>query len=121
MTEHHDDDKKLVNFLRQNRPQIPPTSPKLEDKIIYQISQYPENTRSRKIEKFIYIFQIHRRFLYFFSPVIAVGIIIFISSNHLLTPQKPSESEISKIEDFMENNWHDTLTDKPENYSTFDN
>jgi hypothetical protein len=121
MTEHHDDDINLVNFLRQNRPQIPPTSPELEEKILQQVSQYQEKTGSSKRGNVISIPSFQSRFLYLFPSAIAAGIIIFISSYRLLTPQQsPSEIELSKIEAFMENNWHDSLSEKPETSSFLD-
>jgi hypothetical protein len=120
MTEHHDDDINLVNFLRQNRPQIPPASPELEEKILQQVSQYQEKTGNSKRENVTSISRFKRRFLYLFPSAIAAGIVIFISSYRLLTPQQPSEVELSKIEAFMENNWHDALSERPEVSSFLD-
>ena len=35
------DDQRLVDFLRQNRPEIPPSSPELEDKLFQAITSSP--------------------------------------------------------------------------------
>lgn len=32
------DDQRLVDFLRQNRPEIPPSSPDLEEKLFHTIA-----------------------------------------------------------------------------------
>jgi hypothetical protein len=113
MTEHHDDDTNLVDFLRQNRPPIPPSSPKLEEQILLSVTQYQANQGESKNKNITDIPRFSRRFLYLF-PSIAAGIIILISSHRLLHPQQPSELELSKIEAFMENNWHGAISEKPE-------
>jgi hypothetical protein len=114
MNEHHDDDTNLVNFLRQNRLPIPPSSPELEEKILLSVTQYQANQGESQNKNITDIPRFSRRVLYSFSSI-AAGIIILISSHSLLYPQLPSELELSKIEDFMENNWHGAISEKPEN------
>jgi hypothetical protein len=113
MTKHHDDDPNLVNFLRQHRPQIPPTSPELEGNILQQVSQYQASKR----EKLISIADFQRRFLYLLSPAMAMGLVIFISNYRAINSPQISDGELSKIGTFMENNWHDALSEQPENNS----
>ena len=113
MTKHHDDDPNLVNFLRQHRPQIPPTSPELEENILLQVSQY----KASKRKKLISISDFQHLFLYLFSPAIALGLVIFIANHRIINSPQISDGELSKIETFMENNWHDALGEQPENNS----
>lgn len=41
MTKLPNDDQRLVDFLRQNRPEIPPSNPELEEKIFQAIASSP--------------------------------------------------------------------------------
>ena len=134
------DDQRLVDFLRQNRPEIPPSSPELEEKLFQAIASSPipqlhhnsSNHRSRY------------RQLWLVPPAIAASAALVLAGNYLrvnnsltnsfaanklnntnssatnllvskpnyLPDQKYSHNhqELVKIETFLENNWSGVVT-----------
>lgn len=134
------DDQSLVDFLRQNRPEIPPSSPDLEEKLFQAIASSPTpqlhhnspNHRSRY------------RQLWLVPPAIAASAALVFAGNYLrensslinsfaahkLNNTNSSETnlqasnynylleqnyshnhqELVKIETFLENNWSGVVT-----------
>ena len=103
MTQFPHDDQNLVDFLRQNCPEVPPSSPDLEWRICQQVKASP--------------IQAHGHFsrLWLVPPVIAAGLLAFIVGYPTFAPNKPSPAEIAKLEAFMESNWQGTVNDSLEN------
>jgi hypothetical protein len=100
------DDKELINFVKEYHPQVPNASPELEAKILQQISQ-------EKRENVVNLKPLNRRLFYLFPSSLAAGLVIFIATSRLM-PHQPTDAELSKIESFMENNWHGTVSGYPE-------
>jgi len=79
MTNLPNDDQRLVDFLRQNRPEIPPSSPDLEEKLFQAIASSPPpqlhhhspNNHSRS------------RQLWLIPPTIAASVALVWAGNYL--------------------------------------
>ncbi|MEH2070821.1 MAG: hypothetical protein V7K47_22110 [Nostoc sp.] len=96
-----DDDRDLVNFVRQHRPEVPPASPDLSQKILQQV------------ETSIQPLPHHSR-LWLVPPVIAAGLVAAFVSYRALVPAKPSEAELATLQTFIESNWQGTVNEYPE-------
>jgi hypothetical protein len=103
MTRLTDDDENLINFLRQNSPEVPPASPDLEWQICQQIKVAP-------IERNRYRFP-----LWLMQPAMAAGLLAFMIGYPSFAPSKPSPAEMAKLEAFMESNWQATVGDNLDN------
>ncbi|MBE9229951.1 hypothetical protein IQ264_31615 [Phormidium sp. LEGE 05292] len=140
MSKLPNDDQRLVDFLRQNRPEIPPSSPDLEEKLFQAIasSTLPQlHHNSRKHSS-------RYRQLWLVPPAIAASVALVLAGNYLrgnssltnsfainklnnnnssatnllvsksnyLPEQNYSRNrqELVKIESFLENNWSGVVT-----------
>jgi hypothetical protein len=106
---HNDNDQNLINFIRQNKPAVPPSSPDLENRILqYVETRYiasPQNIASPQkdnIQK--------RRHIFFFSSAIAAGLIAAVVTYRNAMLLQPSAAELNNLEAFMENNWYGSLS-----------
>ncbi|UBF29004.1 hypothetical protein K9N68_14890 [Kovacikia minuta CCNUW1] len=102
MTRFPDDDKKLIQFMRQHRPQPPSALPGLEDRILAAVEQpdQPQRSRPRRWYRSTWI-----------PPAIAAGLLVSVVSYHTLTPPKPNSTYIASLETFVETSWQGTVTD----------
>ncbi|MGA7932695.1 MAG: hypothetical protein WCA35_03870 [Kovacikia sp.] len=102
MTRFPDDDKKLVQFMRQHRPQPPAAQPTLEDRVLAAIEQpeMPQRSRQRRWYQSSWI-----------PPAIAAGLIASAVSYHALTPRQPSSTDMASLETFVENSWQGSVSD----------
>jgi hypothetical protein len=102
MTRFPDDDKKLIQFVRQHRPQPPSAPPALEDRILDAVEQpnLPRRSRQRRWYRSSWI-----------PPAIAASLLVSLASYHVLTPQKPNSTDIASLETFVENSWQATASD----------
>jgi hypothetical protein len=95
------DDERLVKFLRQHRPSVPPAAPGLEDQIMQAVassgSHYPV-----------------RRRLWVVPPVaIAAGVLIAWVGHQVLTPPMATVDP-ANLEAFLEDNWDGVVSETPE-------
>ncbi|MFB2837896.1 hypothetical protein [Floridanema evergladense] len=127
------DDQRLVNFLRQNRPEIPPSDPELEEKLFQAIASSPTPQLHHHSPKNT---SRHRQ-LWLVPPAIAASLALMFAGNYLrerspltstsatVSPnnnlaskynyfpdetQRPNHKELVKIESFLENNWSGVVT-----------
>lgn len=140
MSKLPNDDQRLVDFLQQNRPEIPPSSPDLEEKLFQAIAssstpQLHHNSRNHSSRY---------RQLWLVPPAIAASAALVLAGNYLrenssltnsfaahqlnktnsaetnlqasnynyLPGQNYSQNrqELVKIETFLENNWSGVVT-----------
>ncbi|XZN89075.1 MAG: hypothetical protein ACM65M_15460 [Microcoleus sp.] len=110
-------DQKLVNFLKQNRPNCPEAAPDLELKLLATIERneqiekkpiYRKNVSSivSKNRSIVPSFS-HWRF----PAAIAGMLILFGSGYRLLFPAQFNPDEGAHLEAFLVNNWEEVLHD----------
>jgi hypothetical protein len=108
MTQFPRDDSDLVNFLRQNRPQVPSASLDLEQQILQNIAMLHPTSQPTQIRR-------RRPVLWLIPSVIAASLVAAVVGYRVLIPtQEANPAELAKLERFMENNWHGTVGDPPE-------
>jgi hypothetical protein len=93
MTHKPEDDRDLVNFLRQHRPIPPPASADLENQIMRKIAP-----RRRPIRWWVG------------SGALAAGLATAILSYRVLQPVPPSTTELASVEAFMESSWSSSIS-----------
>lgn len=103
-------DKKLVDFLKQYRPNIPEAAPDLEQKLLaaldrdevdrpkisnreLQFNSRQKRSRISSIAKWA------------FPPAIAAGLLVSWSGYRLLVPSPVQPDEAAHLEAFLINNW----------------
>ncbi|KST67318.1 hypothetical protein [Mastigocoleus testarum] len=112
MTQPPKNERDLVDFLRQNRPEVPQAPPDLEEVIFQKINTIQE-TNTTPTDKYLLfkisnILKIFRNFRGIFPALLTAGLAIFIIINHLKTTEF-SNAEVAHIEEFIEENWHEIL------------
>jgi hypothetical protein len=106
MTNLNDDDR-LIEFLRQHRPSVPPAAPDLEDQILQAVADSD-------------VKHLHRRRLWAMPAAIAVGALIASVGYQILTPPQPPKIAVDRavdpasVEAFLEDNWNASLGETPE-------
>ncbi|MBV9387089.1 MAG: hypothetical protein JOZ78_11745 [Chroococcidiopsidaceae cyanobacterium CP_BM_ER_R8_30] len=92
------DDERLVEFLHQHRPEVPPATPDLEQLIIQKVAASPPLNAVR-----------HRR-MWLIPPAIAAGLVIIWIGYRILTPASSfSTAQLANLNAFLENNWDGIL------------
>ncbi|MBO3457958.1 hypothetical protein G7B40_036500 [Aetokthonos hydrillicola Thurmond2011] len=109
MTLFPKDDNDLVNFLRQNRPEVPSASLDLEQQILDNIAMLHPISPPIQIRN-------RRPVLWLIPSMIAASLVAAIVGYRALmsTQETTSPAELAKLERFMENNWHGTVGQSPE-------
>lgn len=114
MTKLPTDDDRLVNFLKANRPNVPPAASDLEERILQAVEL---ETPSRESHFFSHHPAKCKR-LWLFPPAIAVGMMFAIASDSFRTSSiwgttlattNPNDAELVSLEEFLENSWHDVV------------
>ena len=112
-------DKKLVNFLKQYRPNVPEATPDLEQELLAAIDRndaaarelnYLRDrpfTRSRKRSGILGFPK------WAFPSAIAAGLLVFWSGYRVLVPAQFHADEAVHLEEFLVNNWEGVLNDSP--------
>jgi hypothetical protein len=107
MTRFPNDDKDLVNFLRQHRPEVPPASADLEQQILRHVETlHATSLRTPNLR--------HRSPLWLVPSTIAAGLVAAVISYDAFIPAQPSPAELAKLERFMESNWQGVVSDNPD-------
>lgn len=110
------DDQKLVDFIREHRPEVPPTNQALEAKIMAAVAA---TTPSQPVKQ-SRVISWRRRSLWLMPPAIAASLLIAWGTNQLLTPPPPTATELASLEDFIENTWDEAIEpDRPDWYWDF--
>ncbi|MBN3926400.1 hypothetical protein [Nostoc sp. NMS4] len=104
MSQFPDDDKNLVNFLRQHRPPVLPPSPDLEQQILQQV-QTSTVKPQRRLTK-----------LWLVPSVIAASLVAAVVSDRVVAPAKPNAAELANLEAFIDSNWQGTVSEHTESY-----
>lgn len=117
MTQFPDDDNaKLVAFLKQNRPPVPPSTSDLTERIMAQIEAPRPVAVLERLEQVQPLPRkqgIQRRSLWIVSSALAASTLIAFVSYRTMT-SKPTPAEINLLEAFLENNWNDAIADDAE-------
>ena len=112
-------DKKLVNFLKQYRPNVPEAAPDFEQELLAAIDRNvaaarelnsrgePQFTKSSKRSGLLGFPK------WAFPSAIAAGLLVFWSSYPVLVPAQFHADEAAHLEAFLVNNWEGVLNDSP--------
>jgi hypothetical protein len=98
-------DQKLVEFLRQNRPDLPPENQDLEAQIMAAVAATPRSESGQNSS----VIPFRRRSLWLMPPAIAAGLLIAWGTSRLLTPPPQTATELASLEVFIENTWDEVL------------
>lgn len=98
-------DQKLVEFLRQNRPDLPPENQDLEAQIMAAVAATPRSESGQNSS----VIPFRRRSLWLMPPAIAAGLLMAWETSRLLTPAPPTVTELASLEVFIENTWDGVL------------
>lgn len=94
-------DQKLVEFLRQNRPEVPPANQDLAAEIMAMVAATPlaESVPKSRV--------IPLRWLSFWlmPPAIAAGLLMAWGTSRLFIPTSPPAAELASLEVFIEKTW----------------
>lgn len=101
----NENDLKLVDFISKHRAAVPSGSADLEDRILQQVAL--TNNREN-------IIPFSRRRLWLVPSAIAAGLLAGVISYRYVMVLQPSAAEVTSLEAFMENNWHGSLSNHPE-------
>lgn len=108
MTQFPNDDQDLINFLRQNHPEVPPASPDLEQQILRQVQTLPHQTSRRYPRRGLIP-----------AAAIAAGIVTTILSYLTFVPASPSQAELASLEAFIDSNGRPTVSSQHLNSSVW--
>jgi len=112
-------DKKLVNFLKQYRPNVPEAAPDFEQELLAAIDRNdaaarelnflgePQFTRSSKRSGIVCFPK------WAFPSAIAAGLVVFWSGYPVLVPAQFHADEAAHLEAFLVNNWEGVLNESP--------
>lgn len=99
------DDQKIVEFLRQHHPDVPPGSEDLEARIMAAVEASHPSEAIKKSS----VIPLRRRSLWLMPPAIAAGLLITWGTHHWLTPAPPTATELASLEVFIENTWDEVV------------
>lgn len=119
MTMFPNDDKDLVDFLHQYRPEVPSASPELEERILQQLeinsvvtSKVETSKRKTSLSQRLHIFFGHTSF-WLIPSVMATGLLAAVISYRVLTPTEPSAAQIADLQSIMESDWYYKFNQNP--------
>jgi hypothetical protein len=105
MNNFPEEDQNIVNFLQQYRPEIPPTSPNLEQQILQQVTTLPIRPSHRL------------SYLWLVPSAIVAGFLTLFIGYPILILNYPRVAETSNLETFMESNWQTVVSESSVNYN----
>jgi hypothetical protein len=103
------DDERLIEFLRQYRPEVPPAKPNLEQQILQSLEAAPPSARPS--------LRIIKPTIAKLATGMAAGMLLVLGGYRLLSP---AFVDTASLETFMVNNWDGIIGEIPET-STSDN
>ena len=99
-------DDRLVNFLHQHCPPVPPAAADLEDRVMQAVeSLHPQPTRPK---------------LWLVPGTLAASLLIAVAGYRLLTPATVNSVQLSHLEAFLENNWNGLVNTDEETIPTIE-
>ncbi len=110
-------DEKLVNFLKQYRPNLSEAAPDLEVKLLAAIDRNEEAAKKQDYWEKVCLMVSNNRLIipgfrqWAFPPTIVAMLIVFWSGYPLLVPGQFNPDEGAHLEAFLVNNWEDVLHD----------
>jgi hypothetical protein len=109
-------DQKLVDFIRQNRPALPPENQDLEAQIMAAVAAIPRSESGHNSS----VIPFRRRSLWLMPPAIAASLLMAWGTSRLLNPPPQTATELASLEVFIENTWDEVLDqDSPDWYLDF--
>jgi hypothetical protein len=110
-------DEKLVNFLKQYRPNVPEVAPDFEQKVLAAIATHQDS--SKEVNKFairrfatgnktLKVFAFPR---WVFPSAIVAGLLIFWSGYRAFYSAQFQADDTDRLEVFLVNNWEGVLND----------
>ena len=111
MSKLQNNDQPLVDFLRQNRPDVPPVNEELEARIMALVEASPSSEPVKKSS----VIPFRRRRFWLMQGAIAAGLAIAWGTNYLLTPKPPTAIELASLELFIEDTWDGVLEEEYQN------
>ncbi|MCD8488822.1 MAG: hypothetical protein LRZ84_19300 [Desertifilum sp.] len=91
MSQFSEEDRPVVEFLRQYRPPVPPAQPELEDRVMEAIPRFHRRPK---------------RPLWLVSGTLAAGFLAAIATHSILSPRGGlSEAEVAQLEAYVERHW----------------
>lgn len=97
MNKFSEEDRPLVEFLRQHSPCAPPAGSELEDRVLQGVEPLLPLQRSPK------------RHLWLVSGTLAAGFLAAIALPSIFTPTPVSEAEAAQLEAYMERHWGEVV------------
>ncbi|GAB4282916.1 MAG: hypothetical protein Fur0025_12440 [Oscillatoriaceae cyanobacterium] len=104
------DDERLVAFLRHHRPETPPASPDVEERIFAAVATQPLKSRRR---------------LWFLAPALAAGLLLAVGGYTWgqkfadRPTTRPTDAELARLEEFLESSWDGLLYPEENSDATF--
>ena len=108
MNQFPNDDHKLIDFLKQHRPQMPPADAALEERLFAAIAA--ENPQENLVQFRRSQPRSPRNLVWFVPPALAAGLLASVVGYRTLVPTKPSAAELANLQAFMESNWQGTVS-----------
>ena len=120
MTQPGDRERDLVDFLRQNRLEVPQAASDLEEVILQQINTISTSTSTEKFlsfksSKILRTLKIFGRLV---PSLMTAALAMLVLINYLKYTEF-TDVEVAEIETFIEENWHGSLGDKHESELSF--
>ncbi len=115
MTQFSNDDKDLVNFLRQHRPEVPPAATDLEQQILQNVETlHLRQWRVRARDSRQTLLPTPRRPMWLIPSAVAASLVAAVVGYQALLPAPPNAAELAKLERFMESNWQGAISTSPD-------
>jgi hypothetical protein len=94
------EDRDLVDFLRQHSPAVPPASPDLAQQILQQVKAVPIKRQ-------------HQHFRFWLGPsLVMTGFLAMLATGYIIfVPSQPSPAELANLEDFMKTSWQGAVSE----------
>ena len=115
--EEYKEDRALVDFMRENRPEVPVAPEALEARIMAAIAQEEESPEeNRQQENYLSTKKVgkvlpFRRRLWMLPSAVAAGLAIATGADILLAPPEPTPAELARLEAYMESTWDSVLAE----------
>ena len=109
-------DRKLVNFLKQYRPNVPDAAPDFEQKVLAAIQRNDAASELNHLgdSQFIESCKSSKKFRFpkwTFPAAIAAALLVFGSGYRALVTAQLHADETAHLEAFLVNNWEGVLND----------
>ena len=110
MNSFPEDDHSLTDFLRQNRPSVPPAAANLEEQLLAAVEITPQEVAIAEPPRRVS----QRRLMGWFVPsAIAAGLVATVISYRSVIPSPPNEAELAELQAFIESTWDGTVNEVP--------